>query len=502
MSAKLKTVSEPLSTPNPIHSSPSVPLKQEKRKSKQSPTVKVRKVESVISQTDKQSFAQIVLYLGNSNKNRKGSPLPNNILKEEGRATPEEVPSIEDLTKSDRRLVEPSLEEVVIPEPSQETLEGHHKRAPVNETVERCVQSEQEESGNPSLLVDLVTTDQILQNRRESLHSSTTSPSEVSTVIARDQASSRCSGSFVSSDREDFGANSSTGRSDFSETESFFSSPLVKQSTSLVFTHDNPLSPAAFLADTQEDIHGAQFSPAQLSNPPETTTVDNTGLLPLEFRSELGSSSQGAPYFSPRDSETAFHFDLSQSQYSQSEDFGLESVRALGKCEANSVFDTSPPVVAPPVGFGGSHLGLIFEEPEITETISRRSQSNGTLVGRSTRVESLFEGNSPGGSREDSSKSGFSSTSSFDSSSCSVIVVSYPDVPPGGESISDIPYTPTNTSYDSCDSDECFVNSTERESPTSDLKQSFTIIEETEKNTDMAGRAQVLTIYPSSVPPP
>ena len=351
--------------------------------------------------------------------------------------------------------------------------------------VESRENSAEGDSNPPVLLADLST---FLSDSRDSLRSpsfeSITTPSEVSTVILREQSSSRCSGaSYVSS--EDCGGTSSI-RSEFSETESSFNSPLTKRrhpSTDFVFTHESsPFSPTvSVVADTQEPTASLQSSPPQLSNP-ASLSVNSTGLLPLEFL-HRGSDSQESdligPYISPREADTAFHFNLTGSQTSQSEDFSSEyNTSAFKRLSSDSLSESSYPLVPPPAGIAGKRLGLISEEPEretaagesgnsanpsrthsgrLTNTSLSSSQLNGTLNTPKPKASARTEASSEERSDKKNlsevlSKSLQSSTDSISSvaSSSSAIVVSYCERSRQvGEEVSDISHTPASLNYTS-----------------------------------------------------
>ena len=458
-------------TTNPAHSLPEA----EPGKTVESPGIRVSKLESVESQTDKQSFAQVVLYVRGSNKHhQKDSNTP--VCPEER----EESFSLDHLAESEKNISELAHSE------SQESKPFSKQSGDSGGTLIVEPQETAEEGSNsPVLLGDLPS---FLSDSRDSLRSpsfeSTTTSSEVSTVILREQSSSRCSGaSFISS--EDCGGTSSI-RSEFSETESSFNSPLTKRrhpSTDLVFTHEsNPFSPTiSVIADTQEEEASAtslQSSPPQLSNP-TSLPISSTGLLPLDFL-RGGSNSQESdcigPYISPREEDTAFHFNLTGSQTSQPEDFGNEyGPSIIRRASSDSLGESSYPLAPPPAGIAGTRLGLISEEPERESTVGESSISATSSKTRPTKASlsssqlssaltaakpnpsarseaSNEEGSDRNNLSELLSKSLQSSTDSINSaaSSSSAIVVSYCERSRQvGEEVSDISHTPASLNYTS-----------------------------------------------------
>lgn len=515
---------------NPVHSSPSLsldspsePHRERKKPSKGSPKIKVKKVHSVETTTDKQSFAQIVLYLGSTNKRSPSFKEKDKITHvtsislqhppvadhhKETSISAEEAPSIDQQAKSDKRLSQlvelaDQLEQIERESKGQgsdccpgngekgRTSEGdtdpvEEDQHPASESLGSHIQAELETRACPDLRTDLVNGLDCseLPQSRETLRSptdSTATASDTSTVVARELASSRCSESFLDSEgEEDFGTSST--RAEYRED-----SPTFEISTKkLVFT-DNPLTPTtALLSDGQEELQNLHCSPAQLSNPTGVSVLDNTGFFPLEFR---GSSSQGTAsvsYFSPRFSDaTTFHFDLSQSQASQTEEsggeLGIESKRnSFTKNTSVSPvaeLTSSPPQVPllPPVGFGGSHLGLIDEEPD-TKYSHLSSDSHFPYGYRSGTSQGQLNSNR-------------SSTCSIDSTANSIIVVSYNT----GEKVSDVhepalPSDPTYLGGDSLLAERRGVAKLPQLPNTTDSEEG--------RNLPMAGRSEVLMIVP------
>ncbi len=349
--------------------------------------------------------------------------------------------------------------------------------------LEECLQAELEET---RLSLDLVNSldHADLPQGREILQSptdSTTTPSEVSTVIARDLASSRCSGSFFGSDGEE---GTSSGAVTGTELLERRDSPSVRNPTSLVFT-DSALTPSAVLfSGTQEDL---QYSPAQLSNPTGAPTHDSTGLFPLEFRNSGSQGTVSVSYFSPRYTDATFHYDLSQSQPEESgNDLGFENARNSDSSFGEST--SSPPQVAPPPGFEGSHLALIDEEPAATES---RLQSSSH--------PHLHNGYSNGPPGANFTQSNRSSVSSIDSIANSIIVVSY-NTDCAGEKVSDLHGpTPPSSGSSYIGGDDVFNPSLVPAERKEFAKTSpFFSTTDTRLGADleMAGRAEVMTIVP------
>lgn len=480
--------------------SPLVRSSQEDKK--RSSTVRVKKVESVILQTDRQSYPQIVLYVGGDKqkvKEEEEERLKGRVLhlgSAENR--PEEPFSTDHLVESDKCIIAQvtrASERNDVPKGNQTPPDS----GSVVDQIEGCVIETSVESANPTPDLDHNT----LQNSRESLLysptdsrecESATPSSEVSTVIPRDQSSSRCSGSLTGS--EDLG-----GRSEFSETESQYNSPHSRRRlpSQITLTQENPFCPLSVAhSDTQEGpvSISSQFSLPQLSNPPGVIAVDQVGLLPLEFRSELfGSSSQeteSVVYYSPRDGDTTFHFSLTSSL---PEDFGEFSPRVVKRysAEFSSVTEHSAPVLA-----------QISEEPEPE---SRQSDSSPRKTLKHEDASTDTTGLQLEGALDSSTVSERSSVVSTDSSSSSAIVVSYLQKNvQSGEQISDIVHIATGVSYTnsfSSSSEDGFENPTDqlprKKSKQSDpeLQNTANSTEETNDSSEMAVRTQVLRIYPS-----
>ena len=413
--------------------------------------------------TDKQSFPQIVLYLGKGHKIRPAVT-----------QTKSEDFSIDQLAESDKGLAKLAN--------SSRGKENYSKLyrppAPSSERVSEEVVRERAESvflaegQNPAISQTFIR-HHSLHNSRASSQSpsdsrdrdSATPPSEISTV---NLPSSCCSNSLVGSEDP-----YSPGRSEFSETESSFNVPVSRHYPSgtgtgtegLVFSHDN---------DTLS---------------PSSTTQANTQEEPV-----LSQDSGSAPHFSPREGNAAaLQFSLTQSQ---TEEFSQLSAGSLG---------TSPKPQSEPVFEGEesqtrlkdivSDEGVIEVVPQSHVNSVSESTSSSTLTGKSlesvdapfvTLKEPLLE----------------SRPSSASSSSCSVIVVTYSNQSrQGGDRVSDIPHTPANVSYNgSYSSDE------NESSPGTSKVERAQINSETPKfgsetdfpdSTDLVDMAGILTVYPS-----
>lgn len=478
--------------------------------------VTVRRVQSVVARTcdtDKQSFPQIVLYLGKRNKIRPAVT-----------RTKSEDFSIDQLAESEKGLAKLAN--------SSGRIENYSKLykppAPSSERVSEEVVRERAESYTEVFLTEgqnpdtLQTLDHNFHNGRASSQSpsdsrdrdSATPLSEISTVI-REQASPCCSNSLLGSEDP-----YSPGRSEFSETESSFNVPVSRHhptsadsgAEDLVFSHSrDTLSPSSTaLAKTQEELVGVSASPstAQPSNSPGVATVDSTG--PLNFKGDSGSLSQDsgrAPCFSPQEGDAAASdCSLTNSQPEESSQLSEDSLRTSPKPQSDPVLEGEESQV--------QLKDIVSDRDERVESIPQ-SQVNSEVSVSDSASTSTLTGRSLAGTTETFCEESVdaplvtlkeppleSRPSSASSSSCSVIVVTYSDKSrQGGEKVSDIPHTPVYVNYNSC------YNSDENEdSPGSSKVEQKQIDSETQKfeletnfpdSADLVDMAGILTAYPS-----
>lgn len=371
----------------------------------------------------------------------------------------------------------------------------------------------------------------LLNGRENSLsdsHSreSTTSPSEVSTVILREQpTSSRCSRSILGSE--------SSHKSGLSETDSVFNgSPAGKHHNSdpdieapdFVFSPDTDTlaPPSAALPEAQEAPTDSSTlpPPPQFSESPSIAEVNGTDSLPLDFKGDLESWSQessSACCSSPHEEDsTALHFSLTQSHHEHLSQQSTDSPTTPRKSQTDSVLKSA----TVHTNFTGEipktelKKSIILLQEETVDgslsspadlKVSFTDSTSGSILSGRAFAESLCEEvfDSPSVTLKESPlQSRPSSTCSCESSNSSSIVVKYSD-----QSLQEDKRTlspPADVSYNSSfNGDENLENSivslkTKQKQRNSEVlkvrPQTHTDNLDRTESVDMAG---ILTVYPS-----
>ena len=470
-------------------------IDRDQRTIKDSPTAKeVQSVVTHTSDTEKQSVSHIVLYLGSKSRN---TPSPVTRSKSEDIQLTEANNSVSSEGEVVREQADSCTEGVLVDEESLATLQTF------------LSQEHSLLNGRDNSLSD--------SHSRES----TTSPSEVSTVILREQpTSSRCSRSILGSES-----------SHKSETDSVFNgSPVGKHHNSdpdietpdFVFSldTDTPAPSSAALPEAQEAPTNTSTlpPPPQFSESPSIAEVNGTDSLPLDFKGDLESWSQessSACCSSPHEEDsTALHFSLTQSHHEHLSQQSTDSPTTPRKSQTDSVLKSAT-----------VHTNFTREIPLKTELkksivlpqeetvdgslsspadlkVSFTDSTSGSILSGRAFAESLCEEvfDSPSVTlKESPQQSRPSSTCSCESSNSSSIVVKYSD-----QSLQEDKRTlspPADVSYNSSfNGDENSIVSLKTKQKRSDSEilrikpQTHTDNLDKTESVDMAG---ILTVYPS-----
>ena len=450
------------------------------------------------SDTEKQSVSHIVLYLGNKNHNTR--------------------PTVTESKSEDIQPTETS-------DPASSEGEVVRERA---DSFSEGVLVEEESPATPQTFLSLE--HDLLNGRANSLsdsHSreSTTSPSEVSTVVLREQpTSSRCSRSILGSE--------SSHKSGLSETDSVFNSPIGKHHNSdpdiegadFVFSPDtDTLGPSSTaLPESQEAARDSSTlpPPPQFSDSFSIAEVNGTDLLPLDFKGDLepwSQESSGACCSSPHEEDSAaLHFSLTQSHPEHLSQQSTDSPTTPRKSQTDSVLKsatvhTNFTVEAPRTEL--KRNSILAQEETVDCILQPSSQADlkapftdsTSGIGRAF-AESLFEevfDSPPVALKESPLQSRPSSSCSCESSNSSFIVVKYSEQNVQGDNkTSDIRPPPADVSSNSSfNGDENSPKAKQKQCDSEVLKNipetrsSATDRPDRTKLVDMAG---ILAVYPSS----
>ena len=454
------------------------------------------------SDTEKQSISHIVLYLGNKSHNTRPTVT-------ESKSEDIQPPETSDPASSEREVVrerEDSFSEGVLVE-------------------------EEESPATPQTFLSLE--HGLFNGRANSLsdsHSreSTTSPSEVSTVVLREQpTSSRCSRSILGSE--------SSHKSGLSETDSVFNSPVGKHHNSdpdieaadFVFSPDTdtPAPSSTALPESQEAAtdNSTLPPPPQLSDSFSIAEVNGTDLLPLDFKGDLepwSQESSGACYSSPHEEDSAaLHFSLTQSHPEHLSQQSTDSPTTPRKSQTDSVLKTA----TVHTNFTGEtpqtelKRNIILAQEETVDSVLQPSDhkvpftdstSSSILSGRAF-AESLFEevfDSPPVALKESPLQSRPSSSCSCESSNSSVIVVKYSDQNVQGDKrISDIIPPPadvsSNSSFNGDENSLVSLKAKQKRCDSEVLKsrpETHNSVTDRPNRTNLGDMAGILAVYPSS----